>query len=171
MAKIYLKEIELDDLNILSVMIKDFWKTQIYEASKSDILDDIRKFLSKKSCSYLIVYEDNIAGFIYVNEKYGYLNNIEYLYVRDEFRGKGLGKFALTKIKEILLSRGEHRVQIEVNPAATSNIKLYHDLGFDNIDTITLSTNIIGEKEDIEMFGMTFKVNKAKLFKKKYRDE
>ena len=120
MMKKELKSIELDDLKELQTMLKDFWTTQLVEASKADILEDIRRLLSPKCYSYLIMCDDNIAGFIYINEKYGYVNNIEYLYIKEKFRGNGLGSFALSKIKEILKEDGLDRVQIEVNP---SNLK------------------------------------------------
>ena len=142
-----LKSIELDDLKELQTMLKDFWTTQLVEASKADILEDIRRLLSPKCYSYLIMCDDNIAGFIYINEKYGYVNNIEYLYIKEKFRGNGLGSFALSKIKEILKEDG-----------------LYHSLGFNNIDTLTLSTGIVGDTEVKNIFDLDFKINKLSLF-------
>ena len=110
--EMYLRHIELDDLKEVEIMLKEFWKTQLYEATKAEILEDIRRLLSPKCFSFLIISQNKIAGFIYVNEKYGYTNNIEYLYIKPEFRGNGLGSFALKKIKEIILAHGEDRVQI-----------------------------------------------------------
>lgn len=66
MMKKELKSIELDDLKELQTMLKDFWTTQLVEASKADILEDIRRLLSPKCYSYLIMCDDNIAGFIYI---------------------------------------------------------------------------------------------------------
>ena len=164
MMKKELKSIELDDLKELQTMLKDFWTTQLVEASKADILEDIRRLLSSKCYSYLIMCDDNIAGFIYINEKYGYVNNIEYLYIKEKFRGNGLGSFALSKIKEILKEGGLDRVQIEVNPSNLKTLKLYHSLGFNNIDTLTLSTGIVGDTEVKNIFGLDFKINKLSLF-------
>ncbi len=166
----FLKQIELDDLKELENMLKDFWTSQLYEATKDDILEDIRRLLSPKCFAYLIMNDDKIAGFIYVNEKYGYINNIEYLFVKKEFRSLGLGSFALDEIKKILFKAGNDRVQIEVNPSASKNLKLYHDLGFDNIDTITLSTGIIGETEVVHVFNDDFKINKRSLFSYKKKE-
>ena len=167
--KRHLKEIELDDLKELQIMLKDFWTTQLYDATKADILEDIRRLLNPKCYSYLIMDDDKIAGFIYVNEKYGYNNNIEYLYVKKEFRGKGLGSLALEEIKKIILPSQE-RVQIEVNPSNDKALKLYHSLGFNNIDTITLSTGIVGETEKIHILGEDFLINKRSLFSYKKKD-
>ena len=165
------KKIELDDLKELEIMLKEFWKTQLVDASKEDILEDIRRLLSPKCFAYLLMYNDSIAGFIYVNEKYGYMNNIEYLYVKKEYRGLGLGSFALKEIRNVLLSSGEERVQIEVNPSNLKAVKLYHSLGFNQIDSITLSTEIIGDTEEANLFGLPFKINKLSLFAHKKKKE
>ena len=116
-----LRNIELDDLKELQIMLQDFWSTQLVEASKADILEDIRRMLSPKCYSYLLDVDGETAGFIHVDEKYGYVNNIEYLYIKPEFRGQGLGSFILDEIKKILFADGLERVQIEANP---SNLKL-----------------------------------------------
>ena len=59
---------------------------------------------------------------------------------------------------------GLDRVQIEVNPSNLKTLKLYHSLGFNNIDTITLSTGIVGDTEVKNIFGLDFKINKLSLF-------
>ena len=160
-----LKQIELDDLKELQNMLKDFWTSQLVEASNADILEDIRRLLNPKCFSYLIMCDGSIAGFIYVNEKYGYNNNIEYLYVKKDFRGKGLGYFALDEIKRILFENNYDRVQIEVNPSNREALKLYHSLGFDNIDTITLSTSIVGKTKKFTFQNLEFLANPKESFK------
>ena len=94
------------DIAMLSSMLKDFWSTQLTEASDQDVLEDIGRMLSKKGLAYLIIYDSNIAGFIFVYDKYGYVNNIEYLYIKQEYRGKGLASFALRAVMEKVLEKG-----------------------------------------------------------------
>ena len=153
------KKIELDDLKELSIMLKDFWTSQHFDASKGDILVDLRRLLDPQCVSYLIMKDDSIAGFIFVNDKYGYVNNIEYLFIKETFRGHGLGTFALKEIQKILFAKGNERVQIEVVPSNKGALKLYHSLGFNNIDTFTLTTNLSGETKNIELMGYSFKIN------------
>lgn len=163
--KKFLRKIALCDLNELSFMLKDFWHTQLVEASDEDILEDIRRMLSPKCFGYLIMLDDNIAGFTFVNEKYGYTNNIEYLYIKPQFRRKGLASFALKKIKEIVLAKGNPRVQIEVAPNNLSALKLYYKQGFTSIDTITLSTSIAGKTKKFTFQNMEFLANPKESFK------
>ena len=154
------------DISRLSELLMAFWKSQLCSPSESDVLEDIRRMLDPKGIGRLVCHGDDIAGFIYVNEKYGYLNNIEYLYIDKAFRGKGLATFAIEEIKKMVLAKDNERVQIEVSPNNVRALKLYHRLGFTSIDTMTLSTGIAGKTEDIVLRDLTFRINPKEAFQK-----
>lgn len=161
-----LRKTELRDISRLSELLMAFWKSQLCSPSESDVLEDIRRMLDPKGIGRLVCHGDDIAGFIYVNEKYGYLNNIEYLYIDKAFRGKGLATFAIEEIKKMVLAKDNERVQIEVSPNNVRALKLYHRLGFTSIDTVTLSTGIAGKTEDIVLRDLTFRINPKEAFQK-----
>ena len=161
-----LRKIELRDISRLSELLMAFWKSQLCSPSESDVLEDIRRMLDPKGIGRLVCHGEDIAGFIYVNEKYGYLNNIEYLYIDKAFRGKGLATFAIEEIKKMVLAKDNERVQIEVSPNNVRALKLYHRLGFTSIDTMTLSTGIAGKTEDIVLRDLTFRINPKEAFQK-----
>ena len=50
------------------------------------------------------------------------------------------------------------------NLSNLKTLKLYYSLGFNNIDTLTLSTGIVGDTEVKNIFGLDFKINKLSLF-------
>ena len=154
------------DISRLSELLMAFWKSQLCSPSESDVLEDIRRMLDPKGIGRLVCHGDDIAGFIYVNEKYGYLNNIEYLYIDKAFRGKGLATFAIEEIKKMVLAKDNERVQIEVSPNNVRALKLYHRLGFTSIDTVTLSTGIAGKTEDIVLRDLTVRINPKEAFQK-----
>ena len=161
-----LRKVKLGDLDSLAEMLVEFWQSQFVHPSDSDILEDIRRMLDSKGIGRLILADGAISGFIYVNEKYGYLNNIEYLYIDKAFRGKGLATFAIEEIKKMVLAKDNERVQIEVSPNNVRALKLYHRLGFTSIDTMTLSTGIAGKTEDIVLRDLTFRINPKEAFQK-----
>ncbi len=162
-----LKKVELCDLEELSGLLVEFWHSQLYTPSDSDVLEDIRRMIDTKGIGRLIMHGEEIAGFIYVNEKYGYLNNIEYLFIDKKFRGKGLATFAINEIKKIVLSHADNdRVQIEVAPNNIRALRLYHRLGFQSIDTMTLSTGIPGKTEELLFRGLSFRINPKEAFYK-----
>lgn len=160
-------KVKLNDLEELADLLVKFWKSQLYNPTDADILEDIRRMIDPKGIGRLILHKGKIAGFIYVNEKFGYLNNIEYLYVDEPFRGLGIATFAINEIKKIILSKGNERVQIEVAPNNIKALKLYHKLGFTCIDTWSLSTEILGETVDINYKGLDFKINPKEVFQNK----
>lgn len=162
-----LRKVELKDLNALIKLLQEFWKTQLFNPKDSDILEDIHKMLDERGIGRVIEVDGNIAGFIYVNEKFGYINNIEYLYIDKAYRGKGLATFAIEEIKKLVFERGNDKVQIEVVPNNYRALKLYHKLGFTSIDTFTLSTKISGSKrEELKFRDLTFLINHKEDFKK-----
>lgn len=162
-----LKKVELCDLEELSGLLVEFWHSQLVTPSDSDILEDIRRMIDPKGIGRLIMHDEAIAGFIYVNEKYGYLNNIEYLYIDKKFRGMGLATYAIGEIKRIVLAHADNdRVQIEVSPNNIRALKLYHRLGFACIDTMTLSTGIPGKTEEILLRELPFRINTEDAFLK-----
>lgn len=161
-----LRKVKLGDLDSLATMLVEFWQSQFVHPSDSDILEDIRRMLDSKGIGRLILADGKISGFIYVNEKYGYLNNIEYLYVKKEFRSLGLASFAIEEIQKLVLSKGNDRVQIEVSPFNTKALRLYHRLGFQSIDTISLSTSLPGKTKDVRFQDLSFLVNPVEAFQR-----
>lgn len=160
-----LKKIELKDILEISNMLKCFWQTQQQNVTDSDILEDIRRMLDPTCISFLICYSEEVAGFIFVNEKYGYLNNIEYLYIKEEYRAKGLASFALKEVMKLVKEQDNKRVQIEVSPFNNKALKLYHKLGFNHIDTLTLATSLDGKVRPIKFNGLDFYVSPSEAFK------
>lgn len=162
-----LKKIELNDILEVASMLKLFWKSQLANVTDSDVLEDIRRMLDPECISYLICLNNQVGGFIFVNEKYGYLNNIEYLYIKEQFRGKGLASYALKQIMKQVGERNNSRVQIEVSPMNLNALKLYYKLGFNHIDTLTLSTSLDGKTNEVQINGLKFLVNPKEAFKTK----
>ncbi len=159
-----LKKIELNDISEVASMLKIFWKSQDVDATDSDVLEDIGRMLNSKRIAFLICLDDQIAGFIFINDKYGYINNIEYLFVKEEFRGLGLASFTLEEVKKYVLMRKNPKVQIEVVPTNKRALNLYYKHGFTSIDTITLATDITGKSMEVEVFGKKFLVNSDEVF-------
>ena len=123
----------MQDIVELSSMLKDFWSTQLTEASDQDVLEDIGRMLSKKGLAYLIIYDSSIAGFIFVYDKYGYVNNIEYLYIKEEYRGKGIGTQMMIQMLELLKKQGLRRASLAVQKANYA-VNMYERVGFRTVD-------------------------------------
>ena len=85
-----LKKIELNDILEVASMLRDFWKSQLATVNDNDILEDIRRMLDPECISYLVCYDNDIAGFVFVNEKYGFLIILNIFILKKNTAGKDL---------------------------------------------------------------------------------
>ena len=89
----------------------------------------------------------------------GRIDWLEDIFVREEYRGQGIGSQAIEWIWEYIRKQGFETLYLEVVPANIEALRLYHKLGFTNLNTLTLNRSIkkkevMGE-ETIQ--GFTFK--------------
>lgn len=85
-----------------------------------------------------IIYEDKIAGFAlfaitYSQEAGGKVLWLEELYIKEEFRNKGIGKEFFKEIFENLPSDFK-RIRLEVEEENVGAVRFYKRLGFDWLD-------------------------------------
>lgn len=89
---------------------------------------------------YMFVYEDNICGYALLSKQYsqeagGMALWIDEIYIRNEYRSKGLGKELfnfLENEREIAVTR----FRLEVEDDNEKAIHLYKKLGFENLEYI-----------------------------------
>lgn len=94
---------------------------------------------------FIIDYDDKIAGYViiaitYSNEAGGIVIWIEEVYVKANFRGKGIGKSILNQIKD--LYPNAKRFRLEVTKDNISAIKLYENLGYENLDYLQMIIDV-----------------------------
>jgi ribosomal protein S18 acetylase RimI-like enzyme len=102
--------------------------------------------LLEKGCYYLAAFEnDQLTGWVLIGASQDRLTEketgfIHELYVKPEFRGKGLSKQLMTRAIHQLKAEGYPEIRLNVfagNPA----IKLYEKMGF-NIRNLTMSLSL-----------------------------
>ncbi len=81
---------------------------------------------------YFIIQNGEKAGYFGISEKNNYLF-LSKLYIKKEFRHKGLGTKAFDKIKE--LANGKP-IRLTVNKYNTNSINAYKKWGFKTIDAV-----------------------------------
>lgn len=132
---------------------KKYWQTN--EESK----ETLKEWL-KEGSVYNIFFEDKLAGFFCV--KFGGQSAawLEDIFVKEEFRGKGIGKFAIEKLDELMKEKGIVSMFLDVIPRNTEAIKFYKECGFDHLNMIQLRKNYdksLDKNEDVDILGFKFK--------------
>ncbi len=84
-------------------------------------------------CLLLAKYQDKIAGCVALRKIEQGICEMKRLYVRTEFRGKGIGKDLATAIIQKARKIGYTRMRLDTVPSMKEAIELYRLLGFKEI--------------------------------------
>ena len=61
---------------------------------------------------------------------------LEDLYIMEDYRGKGIGKIAMSKLDELMIEKGVVSMFVDVIPRNTNAFKFYRKCGFDHLNLI-----------------------------------
>lgn len=132
---------------------KEYWQTD--EQSKETL-----KYWREQGTIYNVFLDSEPVGFFYV--RFGGQNAawLEDLFILEQYRGNGIGKFAMKKLDELMVEKQVAAMFVDVIPRNTSAIKLYRECGFDHLNLIQLRKNYdkrLNKADDVELLGFNFK--------------
>lgn len=91
--------------------------------------------------AYMVELNGKSVGYVlfaktYSNEAGGMVLWIEELYIREKYRGRGVGKYVLNNILQYPYYYCENvfRIRLEITPSNESAKKLYQSVGFELLD-------------------------------------
>lgn len=124
--------------------------------------EDLGDWLEKDSAVLFVIEEDGAeVGVMLLARHGGTVVWIENLYVRQEYRRRGIAtraiRFAEQYASDVMKAPA---VNLDVIPQNTDAIRLYHSLGYDTLQMITLRKSFSGEKREnpVELLGHEFKI-------------
>ena len=134
-----LKQYALADEKIMINMIKDFWKDHNGEAEDDEeARADLIKWSKETSDRlYLIKEDDEVLGFAHLGSRGAGIDWLEHLYVKKDHRKKGVGSKAI-ELLEAIVKEYSISMYIEVAARNLEAMDLYHRLGYDTLNTITI---------------------------------
>ncbi|KAJ52467.1 ribosomal protein S18 acetylase RimI-like enzyme [Clostridium tetanomorphum] len=132
---------------------KEYWQTD--EQSKETL-----QCWREQGSIFNVLLDDEAVGFFYV--RFGGQNVawLEDLFILEEYRGRGIGKYAMQKLDELMVEKKVVAMFVDVIPRNTSAIKLYKECGFDHLNLIQLRKNYdkkLDKNDDIDILGFDFK--------------
>jgi ribosomal protein S18 acetylase RimI-like enzyme len=87
-----------------------------------------------KGCLLLAIYDEKVVGCVALRPITDTICEMKRLYVKPEFRGKGIGRKLATEIIEEARKIGYKYMRLDTIPSMKEAISLYYSLGFKEID-------------------------------------
>jgi ribosomal protein S18 acetylase RimI-like enzyme len=102
----------------------------------ASIRRSVDRIIGRDDAEYLLAGEDEAKAVVQVRYRWSVWWDaedcwLEDLYVRDDARGKGLGRALTEAVLERARERGCRRVELDVNSENPAALALYRSLGFD----------------------------------------
>lgn len=122
--------------------IAAFWTTHYLTVTPEQAAEDLRAWTAEGHELYVILAGGESAGFLHMGSRGSNCDWLEDVFVREELRGRGIGGRAIELAWEMLREKGLETMYLEVVPANEAAIRLYHKLGFTNLNTLTLNRSV-----------------------------
>ncbi len=121
---VYLKKFGLDMLDVVG-SIEDYVQNS---------LPMLESLVPPQSIIYLVIFDDVIAGMGGLRKLTEDVVEVKRMYVKPEFRGKGLGKSLLDKLLETAKNCGYSKVCLDTGVFMKAAQKVYRSAGFYDIE-------------------------------------
>jgi len=140
-SKIKINEIE-KFAELTSEIWHEYWTCILsdeqidYMVEKFQSAKAIKNQINNGSYTYFYIIDDlKITGYIGVSEKPNYLF-LSKLYIKKEYRHKGIGKKAFEFIKQFAADKGFNKILLTVNKYNKNTINAYNKWGFITVDSV-----------------------------------
>lgn len=150
--EIQLIETNKDLKDIACRLIKYFWKehNNIIQTDE-DTESDFEEWTNKGNELYLVKYEDAYIGFAHLASRRASIDWLEDLYILKDYQNKGIGSQVIGKLEELVKTYSES-FYIEVAARNLNAMKLYKNLGYNCLNTITIRKDF--NEDDFEVIQM-----------------
>ena len=147
--EIQLIETNRDLKDIACKLIKDFWKehNNIIQTLE-DTESDFEEWIKEGHKLYLVKYDDAYIGFAHLASRGASIDWLEDLYILKDYQNKGIGRQVIGRLEELVKIYSES-LYIEVAARNLNAMKLYKNLGYDCLNTITIRKDF--NEDDFEV--------------------
>ena len=115
---------------------------------------------SEKFPIFVAVDEDKVLGWVSLSKWSGrcaYADTAEIsIYIKDGFRGKGIGKMLIEKILEEGKKAGIHTIIARIADDSAASVRLHESAGFTHIGTMKEVGKKFGKLLDVHMMQIIF---------------
>ncbi len=141
---------EYKDIEMLLGFIKDFYKHEHIEFDEKAVCEALKKLLDNSSFGniWLMHYEEQLVGYCVLTLGYslefrGRDAFIDEIYVKDDFRGKGIGTEAIKFMEQACKNLSVKALHLEVEKSNNSAHALYKKVGFEEHNRYLMTKKIV----------------------------
>ena len=139
--EINFKPVELKDIEILLELMSEFYLHEKLNFNKDTLKPSLDKLINDEKIGEIrrITSGEDTVGyfiltFIYSLEYGGKNALLDEFYIRENFRGKGIGKLTLSFIDEFCKEKNIQAIHLQVKKFNPMARKLYASVGFIEVD-------------------------------------
>ena len=145
-------------------LIIKFWKEQNdVNVSYEEANENLIEWTKEGHILYFISVDNEYVGFVHLGSRGCEIDWLEDIFVLPEYQNKGIGTKAIQIVEEIVKEYSES-LYIEVASRNINAIRLYHKIGYDCLNTLTIRKDFKDEKQEViskeQIFEMEFEVRK-----------
>ena len=121
--------------------------------------ESLREWRRKPNELYLIAQDKTDVGFLCLGFRGSNVAWINYIYVDEAFRRRGIATAAIAAAEAIVQSRkGYDALCMDVDPRNAGALRLYHRLGYGTLSLLTVRKNFTGgaKEKSINILGFDF---------------
>lgn len=124
--------------------------------------EDLAEWEAREDAALYLIEEDGVvAGLLFLARHGGSVVWIENLFVRQELRRRGIATRAIALAEEIA-RREMHApaISMDVIPQNQAAMRLYHALGYDTLQMITMRKPLAGAQREgrTDLMGLPFRI-------------
>lgn len=148
---------------VIDLIIK-FWKEHNdVNVSYEDANENLIEWTKEGHILYFISVDNEYVGFVHLGSRGCEIDWLEDIFVLPRYQKKGIGTKAIQIVEEMVKQYSES-LYIEVASRNINAIRLYHKIGYDCLNTLTIRKDFKDEKQEViskeQIFEMEFEVRK-----------
>ena len=132
--------------DIAVCLIMKFWEEHnSFTPNEKEAFEDLKEWTKKGHALYFIDLNGEHVGFLHLGSRGCEADWLEDIFVLPRFRGKGVGSSAIRLAEDIVREYSES-LYIEAAARNTRAIRLYHRIGYNCLNTITVRKDFRPER-------------------------
>ena len=145
------KTVDVVDINLLIEFMREFYELDRLILDEQVARSTVQQILSNDSFGkvWLIQVDGNPIGYIVLTlgfslEFHGRDAFIDEIYVREQHRGRGIGRRAIEFVEGACRSLGVRALHVEVERDNTNAQAVYRNVGFEEQDSYLMTKRVAG---------------------------